>query len=254
MNKISTKAKIGVNVTIGDFSVVHDNVIIGDNSVVEGHCSLGVSSSSGNSSPLVIGPNAHIRSHSVFYDGSTFGEGLTTGHAVIVRGGTQAGDGLQIGSQTDIEGECVIGDYVRTHSHVHISQDAKIGNFVWFFPRVTFTNDPLPPSHIRDGVTVEDMAIICTGAILLPGIRIGKGAFVAAGSLVRSSVPDVTCVAGNPAAPFNTLNKLVNFNHGISYPWPKHFRQGYPDSAVEKMLKLAEEVQQLMDDFKGGQR
>ena len=254
MKKLSKKAKIGANVTIGDFCVIHDNVVIGDNSVIEGHCSLGVPSGSANPNPLVIGPNAHIRSHSVFYEGSTFGEGLSTGHAVIIREGTQAGDGLQIGSQTDIEGQCEIGDYVRTHSDVHIGQGTKIGNFVWVFPRVTFTNDPLPPSHIRDGVTVEDMAVICVGAILLPGIRVGKGAFIAAGSVVRSSVPDITCVAGNPAAPFKTLDKLENLNYGVSYPWPKHFRQGYPDSAVEKMLILAQEIQELMDDVRGGQR
>ena len=35
---VSPKAKIGKNVRIGHFSVVHDDVIIGDNTIIEGGC------------------------------------------------------------------------------------------------------------------------------------------------------------------------------------------------------------------------
>jgi maltose O-acetyltransferase len=37
------------------------------------------------------------------------------------------------------------------------------------------------------------------GAILLPGVRIGRNAVVGAGAVVSRSVPENTIVAGNPA-------------------------------------------------------
>jgi len=35
--------------------------------------------------------------------------------------------------------------------------------------------------------------------IVLPGVTIGRGVTVGAGSVVTKNVPDFTCVAGNPA-------------------------------------------------------
>lgn len=48
-------------------------------------------------------------------------------------------------------------------------------------------------------VTIDDYAFIGTGSIILPGVSIGRGAVVAAGSVVPRSVPPLAIVAGNPA-------------------------------------------------------
>lgn len=48
-------------------------------------------------------------------------------------------------------------------------------------------------------VTIEDYAFIGTGAILLPGVTIGRGAAVAAGAVVVKSVAPYSIVGGNPA-------------------------------------------------------
>ena len=48
-------------------------------------------------------------------------------------------------------------------------------------------------------ISIGDDVWIGTGVIVLPGVRIGNGAVVAAGSVVRSDVPDGALVAGNPA-------------------------------------------------------
>ena len=47
--------------------------------------------------------------------------------------------------------------------------------------------------------TIEDYAWICSRSIILPGIKIGRGAVVASGAVVTKDVPDFTVVGGVPA-------------------------------------------------------
>ena len=112
--------RLGIDVEIGPYSIVHENVIIEDRVKIGAYCELGISTSLGNGTPLRIGENSIIRSHSVFYESSSFGEGLTTGHHVTVRENTIAGAGFQIGTQSEIQGDCSVGEYVRLQSNVFI--------------------------------------------------------------------------------------------------------------------------------------
>jgi len=244
--KISPGAGIGRNVEIGDFTIVHDDVVIGDGCKIDSHCVIGYPNPMAQGRPLVIGADSTIRSHSVFYQGSTFGDGLATGHGVLVRENTTAGRGLRIGSNSDIEGDAVFGDWVRLHSEVHVGKGAKIGHFVWLYPRVQFTNDPFPPSHLCLEVVIDDMAVIATGVLLMPGVRVGLGAFVGAGSVVRSDVPDIHCVTGDPARAFTTLDRFVSFEHGLKAPWPRHFRDAYPEASYARMDEVTSRVEAAM--------
>ena len=149
--------------------------------------------------PLVIGEDAVIRSHSVFYEGSTFGKQLSTGHRVTVREKTVAGEGFQIGTLSDIQGHCEIGEHVKFHSNVHIGQHSTIGNYVWIFPYVVLTNDPHPPSNVMLGATIEDYAVVATMSVVLPGVTVKSGALVGAHSSVGKDVAANTVVLGNPA-------------------------------------------------------
>lgn len=58
-------------------------------------------------------------------------------------------------------------------------------------------------------VVVEDGAWVGAYAILLPGVRVGRGALVAAGALVARDVPPNTLVAGVPAAVVRHLEPLL---------------------------------------------
>jgi len=50
-------------------------------------------------------------------------------------------------------------------------------------------------------VRIEDEVFVGPGAIILPGVSIGRGAVVAAGSVVSGNVPEMIMVQGNPARP-----------------------------------------------------
>jgi acetyltransferase-like isoleucine patch superfamily enzyme len=235
---ISPSAVISEGCTVGAYSIINDNVILGAGTVVGTHCELGVPSALASDPYLRIGEGSLIRSHSVFYMGSSFGERLITGHRVTVRENTVAGINFQIGTLTDIQGHCTIGDYVRFHSNVHIGQKSKIGNFVWIFPYVVLTNDPHPPSEVLLGVEVEDFVAIATMSVILPGVRIGTGALIGAHSSVSKNVDPDTVVVGNPAKYICPTSKIKHkINSDLSaYPWKKHFHRGYPESVVESWI------------------
>lgn len=235
---IASNAKIGENVEIGPFTVVHGNVEIGSDTKIGSHCEIGVPTALGDGSKLKIGAGSIIRSHSIFYESSSFGNTLVTGHRVTVREGTHAGLNLQIGTLGDIQGDCLIGDYVRFHSNVHIGKKSKIGNFVWIFPYVVLTNDPTPPSNTLIGCVVGDYSVIATMSVLLPGVCVGERALVGAHSCVGKSVPDNMIAVGNPAKIVGATSKikLKDSTEAEAYPWTRHFHRGYPASVIDSWV------------------
>jgi acetyltransferase-like isoleucine patch superfamily enzyme len=88
-----------------------------------------------------------------------------------------------------------------------------IGNRVSIAPNVTLITSSHPNnSWIRDfapvargPIVIEDDAWIGASAIVLPGVRIGRGAVVGALSVVTSDVPALTIVAGQPARQVGAL-------------------------------------------------
>lgn len=240
---VSPRAKLGKNVTVGQFTTIYDNVVIGDDCEVGGYCELGVANKFSGGAPLVVGNNALIRSHSIFYEGSSFGEKLITGHRVTVREKVNAGINLQIGTLTDLQGSCQIGDYVRMHSNVHIGQGSAIGNYVWIFPYVVLTNDPHPPSDVLRGVVVEDYAVIATMTTVLPGVKVGANTLIGAHSLLASDALPGKIYAGKAAEERGEASaiRLKDGTRRPAYPWIKHFRRGYPEAVIQQWEKLINE-------------
>jgi len=102
---------------------------------------------------------------------------------------------------------------------LHRGRGVKIGKNVWIgYDVVLDTSQPslitledgcvlnmrvTVLAHFREskGVKIGRDAFIGAGALILPSVVIGEGAVVAAGSVVTRSVPAMTMVQGNPAAP-----------------------------------------------------
>lgn len=89
-------------------------------------------------------------------------------------------------------------------------------------------------------VDIRDNVFIGTGAIILSGVTIGPNAVVAAGSVVRSDVPEGMVVAGVPAKPVGTLAMMVEMlkAKNRTYPWAHlvERRQGEVDPEMEPEL------------------
>lgn len=96
-----------------------------------------------------------------------------------------------------------IGDRCKIQAFSFIPNGVRIGNDVFIGPHVTFTNDKYPPSGGEWFITiVNDHVVIGAGAVILPGVTLGKGCRIGGGAVVTKNVEPYTTVVGNPARQF----------------------------------------------------
>ena len=106
--------------------------------------------------------------------------------------GTEIGDNVMIGSLTHVDYNVKIGDNTRIEGSVYIPPLTRIGKNVFIGPAAVMTNDLYPMGKKMVGVTIEDGAIICGGAVIKAGV-------VAMGAVVTKDVPPGVVVMGIPA-------------------------------------------------------
>ncbi|MCC7566195.1 MAG: N-acetyltransferase [Methanomicrobiaceae archaeon] len=149
----------------------------------------------------VIGKDAVLRSGTIIYCDVTIGNAFQTGHNVLIREQTTVGDRVAIGSGAIIEGHTSIGDDASLQSMVYLPTGTTIGDRVFIGPNAVLTNDRYPPGpHASlQAPVIADGAVIGANATILPGIRVGEGALVAAGAVVTKNVPPRMLAVGAPA-------------------------------------------------------
>lgn len=92
------------------------------------------------------------------------------------------------------------------YSLITIGQDVTMSSYIrvlthdWALHTVAkaFDIPQVKPLGRIKGVEIGDYSFIGTGTILMPGCKIGKGAIIAAGTVVRGEVPDFAIYAGSP--------------------------------------------------------
>jgi len=126
--------------------------------------------------------------------------------------------------------------YCRFHSNVHIGQKSIIKDYVWIYPYVVLTNDPHPPSDCIQGPTIEEYAVIATGAIIMPKVKVGRDSVVGAQALVNKDVPPYAVVAGVPAKVLCSIHDVKCKEGKLErpYPWREHYSKGYPWEGKKK--------------------
>jgi acetyltransferase-like isoleucine patch superfamily enzyme len=171
--------------------------------------------------PACFGAHARIRSGSVIYGDVTAGDRFETGHHVLVRADTVIGDHVLVGTNTVIEGQVRIGSFVKIEADCFIPTHCVFGDRIFLGPRVTILNDRYPlrmrDTYRPEGCVLEDDVTIGGAAVLLPGVKIGRGSFVAAGAVVTRDVPPGRLVVGVPGAVRPLPEKLREPNMALSW-------------------------------------
>lgn len=110
------------------------------------------------------------------------------------------GDHVYIGKQVHIETNCVIGNYCLIANRVAIiGRDDHDFSAVGYPVRYSPWIGSQQKSSSNSAVIIGDDVWVGYGVILLTGVSVGKGAIIAAGSVVTKDVSEYTIVAGVPA-------------------------------------------------------
>ncbi len=135
----------------------------------------------------------------------------------------EKGSSIHIG--TFIQGACFFkrkllideNTSVGRFSYLDCRGKLKIGKNVSISPHVTIltaTHDLQSKNflYVEKEVNIDDYVWIGTGALILPGVKLGKGSVIAAGSVVAKDVKEYTVVGGIPAKYIMERNQNLEYN------------------------------------------
>lgn len=106
---------------------------------------------------------------------------------------TVFGDHIGIGKYCDFSCDIYVGSHVlMAAACAFLSRDAHMIDL----PGLTMFEGPRGDTKV---LVIEDDVWIGYGAILLSGVRVGRGSVIAAGAVVKEDVPPYSVVGGVPA-------------------------------------------------------
>jgi len=216
-------AVLGCNVFVGEgisiqaHVIVEDDTIIGDNAVLY---------------PMVYaGRGSVIGEGTVIHPRVTLGEKVIVGARCIIHPGTSIGSeasslvfkassdrpSVEIGDNVEIGSNVVIARGDRTPTR--IGSGTKIDNLVQIGSGAQIGQNCIivAQTGIGDNAVLEDGVTLAGQAAIRPGMRVGRGATIAAQSVVETDVPEGQVFFGFPAKPHDQemrikvcINRLPN--------------------------------------------
>jgi len=163
---------------------------------------------------LLLGASKFFPGKGVFIDHRAYlncAGGSWNQHAGFIK----VGDNSEIGPYSVLWGAGGITIGTNVHIGAHVSITAHEARQV--LPNQTDAWQPL--SFEFAPVVIEDHALICSGALIVPGVRIGHHAMIGGGSVVTKDIPPYALAVGCPA-------KVIRFSNEA----PK------PDSATDSIV------------------
>ncbi len=117
---------------------------------------------------------------------------------------TEPGAGLEIGDHTYIGPYCYLG----AGGGISIGKHVTLGGYVQILAENHAFDDPDQPINtqgvVRKGIVIEDDCWIGNLAVILDGVRIGRGSVIGAAAVVTKNVPPNSVVVGNPGRVIRT--------------------------------------------------
>lgn len=209
---IARSALFGKNVAIGSNVIIAENVIVYDNATISSGCHICPYVILGEpvkeyyekrtyqNPKTILGKNSIIRSGSTIYAGCEFGDNFQTGNKCNIREFSVFGKNCVFGTLSQSDGHIKVGNNCRFHNNVFICTYTTIEDNVHFYPYSRTVDALHPPcQNCRKGPTLKKGAVICSGALIFPRVKVGINSVIGADSIVAFNIPDSVLAAGSPA-------------------------------------------------------
>lgn len=208
MYSVHPDAKIGNNVSIGNFTNIHEDVEIGDNCEIYGNVTIFPGARIGDNVKIFPGAVVSgIPQDLKFRGEKTFayvGSGTTLRECVTVNRGTAS------------KGETRVGENCLIMAYSHVAHDCKLGN------RVIISN----ASQLAGEVVVDDAAVIGGGSLIHQFCHLGRNIMLQGGSLVNKDIPPFVKAAREPIS-YVGLNTVGLHRNGFSEEEIRHISDIY---------------------------
>ncbi|ANY73607.1 bifunctional UDP-N-acetylglucosamine diphosphorylase/glucosamine-1-phosphate N-acetyltransferase GlmU [Paenibacillus ihbetae] len=171
---------IGADVTIGADTVLYPGTVLKGNTVIGENCVIGPNSDIEDSA---IADGASVK-HSVLSKAEV-GARTSVGPFAYLRPGAKLGEDVKVGDFVEVKNATI--DNGSKVSHLSYVGDAKVGKNVNIgCGAITVNYD----GYNKSVTEIEDDAFIGSNVNLIAPVKVGKGAFVVAGSTITQSVDE----------------------------------------------------------------
>jgi UDP-N-acetylglucosamine acyltransferase len=205
---ISKNAKIGMNVSIGAYSIIYDDVEIGDNTVIGSNSVIYNGARIGNNVRILnFASVAHIPQDKKFHNEYSLlyiGDNSIIGNFTTLHRGTEA------------TGKTVIGENVIVSHYSHIAHDCLIGNSVYIGSMV----------QIGGHVEIDEFSVIKDFTQIHQFCRVGKYVTLEISYKITMDIPPYIYVSQKPLR-FMDLNFELFNNHNFSQEKVKSINDVY---------------------------
>lgn len=149
--------------------------------------------------------NKYFTHESAYVDeGCEIGEGTKIWHFCHIMPNSKIGRDCSLGQNVFVASKVVLGNNVKVQNNVSIYEGVFCEDDVFLGPSMVFTNVYNPRSGVirKDEyrqTIVKKGASIGANATIVCGNNIGQYAFIGAGAVIKTEVPDYALMVGVPA-------------------------------------------------------
>ena len=148
----------------------------------------------------------------VIDEGAMIGAGTRIWHFAHICSGARIGERCSFGQNTMVASGVTIGSNVKVQNNVSIYTGTVVEDDVFLGPSCVLTNITNPRSQVKRKELYEETvlkrgATVGANATIVCGITIGRYAFIAAGAVVASDVPDYAFVMGVPGRVYGWMSR-----------------------------------------------
>lgn len=167
------------NVIIGQDTTLYPGNVLKGSTIIGEECHIGPYA---DLTDVIVDPCVRIKNSTLIQ--SHVGENSVIGPYAYLRPGSKLGKNVKIGDFVEVKNS-TIGDHSKV-SHLTYVGDGKVGKNVNLGCGVVFVNYDGSKKHLTE---IEDDVFVGCNSNLIAPVKIGSGAYIAAGSTITEDVP-----------------------------------------------------------------